>query len=66
MHLHLRLQLHLHLPLHLHLHLHLQGAPSWLQDTSCSLDMFLDPDRSLYCGFGLRRSVTKVLLHHAT
>lgn len=38
----------------------LQGATSWLQDTSCSLDMFLDPDRSLYCGFGLRRSVTKV------
>jgi len=38
----------------------LQGADGWLKDTGCKLEMFLDPDRSLYRALGLPRSVSKV------
>jgi len=38
----------------------LQGAAGWLKDTGCKLEMFLDPDRSLYRALGLPRSVSKV------
>ena len=37
-----------------------QGAAGWLKDTGCKLEMFLDPDRSLYRALGLPRSVSKV------
>jgi len=38
----------------------LQGAAGWLKDTGCKLEMFLDPNRSLYRALGLPRSVSKV------
>lgn len=37
----------------------LQGAEAWLKDTNTSLDLFLDPDRTLYSLLGLGRSVAK-------
>ena len=38
----------------------LQGGLSWLSDTGCQLELYLDPERRLYSRLGLARSVWRV------
>lgn len=33
----------------------LQGAESWLKETACQLEMYLDPERVAYNHLGLSR-----------
>ena len=37
-----------------------QGGLSWLSETSCELELYLDPERQLYSRLGLARSVWRV------
>ena len=37
-----------------------QGGVSWLADTGCQLELYLDPERRLYSRLGLARSVWRV------
>lgn len=37
------------------------GARLWLQQTGCTFDMLLDPQRKVYRSFGLGSSYTKVM-----
>ena len=41
----------------------LQGAESWLKETSCQLEMYLDSERVTYNHLGLSRYVKKKDLH---
>ena len=38
----------------------LQGAETWLKETSCQLEMYLDPKRVVYNHLGLSRCVKKM------
>jgi len=37
-----------------------EGAETWLKETSCELEMYLDPKRVVYNHLGLSRSLSKV------
>jgi len=39
---------------------HKEGALSWKNDTACTFPIFLDPTRSLYTHFQMKRSLAKV------
>ncbi|KAK2856012.1 hypothetical protein Q5P01_004747 [Channa striata] len=39
----------------------LEGAQLWLEQTGCSFEMLLDPQRKIYKGFGLGSSYAKVM-----
>uniref|UniRef100_A0A3B4WT94 Thioredoxin-like protein AAED1 n=1 Tax=Seriola lalandi dorsalis TaxID=1841481 RepID=A0A3B4WT94_SERLL len=39
----------------------LEGAQLWLEQTGCTFDMLLDPQRKIYRSFGLGSSYAKVM-----